>query len=190
MMLLLLLCEKEWKIKAEAEKGLNLLACTVCKWDYSQLNCIIYVHNNSIIITGLKLNYTVISISKWLGKVENKYPILLMNISNHRVDSQWKHPKQICVLEKMRKILPRRQVCVSCRECRGGWECCGRVALGGLTWLAPHSGYISQTLCDQRCNFPHLPPQELINKILITLTLRLIQRMVFTITVCVSHTQV
>jgi hypothetical protein len=30
-MLLLLLCEKEWKIKAEAEKELNLLACTVCK---------------------------------------------------------------------------------------------------------------------------------------------------------------
>lgn len=97
----------------QCRKGLNLLAWTVCKWDYAQLNCIIYVLNNSIIITGLKWNYTVISISKWLGKVENKYPILLMNISNHRVDSQWKHPKQICVLEKGRKIPPRWQVCVS-----------------------------------------------------------------------------
>lgn len=70
----------------QRRKGLNLLACTVCKWDYSQLNCIIYVHNNSIVITGLKLNYTIISISKWLVKVENKYPILLMNICNHRGD--------------------------------------------------------------------------------------------------------
>lgn len=72
-------CEEEWKIKAEArqprkEERLNLLACTVCKWDYSQLNCIIYVHNNSIIITGLKLNYDVISISKWLVKVGKQIP--------------------------------------------------------------------------------------------------------------------
>lgn len=102
----------------QRRKGLNLLACTVCKWDYSQLNCIIYVHNNSIIITGLKLNYTVISIYKWLVKVENKYPILLMNICNHHVDFQWKHPKQICVLEKARNLPPKRlAVCLPVCTC-------------------------------------------------------------------------
>jgi len=80
-----------------------------------------------------------------------------MNICNHRVDSQWKHPKQICVLERRRNILrkPTRQsVCVR-------W---------GVFYLesSTQSGYISQTPGDQRSNFPHLPLQELINKILIT----------------------
>ena len=59
--------EKKWKIKAERhaqERGLIYWHVQYANEITLKLNCIIYVHNNSIIITGLKLNYTVISISK------------------------------------------------------------------------------------------------------------------------------
>lgn len=54
---------------------------------------------------------------------------------------------------------------------------CSDVGRMGVFYLesSTHSGYISQTPGDQRSNFPHLPLQELINKILITS--RLILRM-------------
>lgn len=58
-------------------------------------------------------------------------------------------------------------VCLAMHVCVGA--CQSDAGKMGVFYLesSTHSGYISQTPGDQKSNFPHLPFQELINKILI-----------------------